>query len=368
MDAPIRKRVTQVGSGAWSIYLPKKWIDSWEPKQQEGREVDLRNIGDSLLITPVISRTRFHAEVPCRASDVRTWLLSAYLRGYHDVGLTCCDGEFDNDCIAAARDFLRHLDERIEAKSTRQAIGFRLRADLPASVSSGNDLIHMMAVKVDEVLALAEDAVRSYRHDADRALHALRLLRDTHEEDVGRLFYQATRLVATLEIPMPSVSAYQLLGLVAADLHRVSEQCRRMGDAMMGEYGLSAADLDYPRSHLIERLNLPSVGPGPAQDFLRIASETFMEVRELLVEVAGAVLEPDITTMRKKSVEADQAVITLRRRIFTTAGSYWGAGGDAQQAMDALDASTYNTALVQILDHIRAVADTATMLLAAKEE
>src|SRR5688572_18974933 len=43
-----RKRVTQVGSGAYSIYLPKRWIDGWPPEQREKREVDLHQINQSL--------------------------------------------------------------------------------------------------------------------------------------------------------------------------------------------------------------------------------------------------------------------------------------------------------------------------------
>src|SRR5688572_17006322 len=96
VEAVKRKRVTQVGSGAWSIYLPKKWIDSWSPEQQAGREVDLHLINNSLLIVPVLQERAIEAEVSCRADQLRTVLLSAYVRGAASVRLKPEDGRFDS--------------------------------------------------------------------------------------------------------------------------------------------------------------------------------------------------------------------------------------------------------------------------------
>src|ERR1041385_1577206 len=95
VEAVKRKRVTQVGSGAWSIYLPKKWIDSWIPEQQAGREVDLHRISNSLLVVPVRQDRSFHATIPPRPDTVRTLLLSAYVRGHDAVELRPDAGAFD---------------------------------------------------------------------------------------------------------------------------------------------------------------------------------------------------------------------------------------------------------------------------------
>lgn len=325
--------------------------------------MELRAIGPGMLITPVITRQRYDAVVPANATDVQMQLLSAYLRGHHDVHLST-EKQFDNDCIAQSRDFLRHLDERLEATCSPDEIGFHLRADLPATVASSDDLLQIMAAKVDEVLRLAEDAVRYYRHDADRSLHALRLLRDTHEEDVSRLFYQATRLVATLEIPMPSVSAYQLLGLAAADLQRVSEQCLRMADAILLEYGITQQQLDFPRSHLMEQIRMPAMTSGVSRSFLDIARSHFEPVRGLVDKIVNAMREADQQALADAVLEAEETTMSIRTAIFQEAGKSWGQDGIEAEAMTALNTSKFTTCLVQAIDHLRAIAITARSLTA----
>ncbi len=364
VDAPLRKKVTKVGSGAWSIYLPKKWIDAWEPAQQEGREVDVRYIGGGLLVSPVIIQSNYTATLPSHAETVRLRLLSAYLRGYHHVVLRPTEA-FDNECIAVARDFLRHLDERLEATCTQDAIGYRLRSDLPAAIGDADDLLSVMTAKVREVLRLAEEAVGTYSHDPDRALHALRLLRDTHEEDVARLFYQATRQVATLDIPMPSVSAYQLLGLTAADLHRVSETGMRVGQAILLEYGLDFADLDYPRPHLMEKMRLPDIGSGLPRDITRIARDHFGLVGALLEKTMRAVTHSELEELMSIPGESDAIVAEIRKKVYGKAGEYWGASEPTEPA-PTLAAVRHTTSLIQALDHLRTIATTALALKAAE--
>ncbi len=367
MDVPLRKKVTRVGSGAWSIYLPKKWIDSWEPAQQEGRQVDLRRIGESMLISPVIVRQRYEATVPDRPADIIIRLLSAYVRGHHVVTLHPDGGAFSNDCIASARDFLRHLDERLEASCTPAEIGFQLRADLPALVSQGDDLLQMLAAKVAEVISLASDAVTTYRHDPDRALHAMRLLRDTHEEDVSRLHHQATRLVATLEIPMPSVSAYQLLGLAATDLARISEQCLRIGDTILQEYGLQRGDLDYPRASLLERIVLPSTTTGVVRAMLQVTIQHFPALRDGLQAMMAALLVRDLGEVERRAAAAMDERNAIREDTFAAAAAFWGHGGVTDQAMAALNISKHATALAHAQEFVGAIGATAMTLLASDD-
>ncbi len=367
MDVPLRKKVTRVGSGAWSIYLPKKWIDTWEPAQLAGREVDLRRIGESMLISPVIVRQRYEAVVADRPADIIIRLLSAYVRGHHVVTLAPEAESFSNDCIASARDFLRHLDERLEASCTPKEIGFQLRADLPALVAEGDDILQMMVAKVGEVISLASDAVTTYRHDPDRALHAMRLLRDTHEEDVSRLHHQATRLVATLEIPMPSVSAYQLLGLAATDLARISEQCLRMADAILQEYGLERHDLDYPRGSLLDRVMLPEATTGVVRAMLQVSIQHFPALRDGLHAMMVAVLARDLPQVQALAAAATVERNAIRTDTFAAAAAFWGTGGVTDQAMAALNISKHATALGHAQELVGAIGATAMTLLAADD-
>src|ERR1051325_429061 len=251
VEAVKRKRVTQVGSGAWSIYLPKKWIDSWIPEQQAGREVDLHRISNSLLVAPVRQARAFPATTPPRPDTVRTLLLAAYVRGHDAVELRPDAGAFDSDCIAATRDFLRHLDERLVATVTPEAIGFRLPEAVPGARGGRAALLGLMASKVREVVALAADCAEHHGSDPDRALHAARLLQSIHDEDVARLFHQTLRRAATLDLPLQAVTDFQLLDLAASHLHGIGAQAVRVAATILEGYGLTLDDLAYPRPDLV---------------------------------------------------------------------------------------------------------------------
>ena len=359
----VRKRVTKVGSGAWSIYLPKKWIDAWTPEQQESREVELRRISQSILISPVHQARRMEATAPDHRDAVIALLLSGYIRGDHHVLLTP-ETEFGNDTIAAARDFLRHLDERIVADSRPGVISFTLRADLPPPAHA-DDVLTVLGAKVAEVLRLAQDAIRTNGHDPDRTLHALRLLRDTKSEDVDRLFYQAARLVATLEIPLESVSRYQLLGLAAADLQRMADQALRMADTVLTDMDLTRTDLDYPRDHLLQRLRPPPPPTGIARALVGACSKGFDDVAALLDRILPALAGRDVAACAAIEHDADQAREALQQRVLDNVAEHWGTNTDAQAAMAAFTASKHATALQNILDHQASICRHAIGLMAA---
>ena len=366
MDSVIRKRVSQVGSGAWSIYLPKKWIDAWSPEQQASREVDQRNISQSILISPVHQITQHAAQVDDHPDAVRATLASAYIRGYHDVRLRPA-AAFGSDTVAAARDFLRHLDERLVADCRPEGIGFSLRSDLPPPAAS-DDVLAVLAAKVSEVLRLAADAVQSGGHDIDRTLHALRLLRDTQAEDVDRLHYQAARLVATLEIPMDSVSRYQLFGLAAAELKRCGEQGVRIAETLLARMGLSLDDLDYPRQHLIERVQLPLPAEGIARELLDACRRAFEDLQPLLQDVGGALARGDVPELVRITQEATLGRDGLQDQVLATVAEHWGETSDAEQGLNAFTASKHANAIQTAFEHVRSIGEHAIGLLAAAPE
>lgn len=366
MDAPLRKKVTRVGSGAFSIYLPKKWIDAWTPEQQAGREVELRHISDSMLITPVQSAVDYEGKVPDACDAVRLYLISAYVKGFHQVRLTSLAGTFSNECIADARDLLRHLDERIVAHCDRDAIGFHLRSDLPASIARGEDLLGVLAAKVQEVLRMANDAVGSYTHDPDRALHALGLLRSTHDEDVSRLFYQATRMVATLEIPLESVSVYQLVGLTAAEYHRMSEQALEMAQTILEAYGLTMTDLDYPRAHLLKQMESPPRQGEVGRDIIHAVQEAFTGIHDAIGALDKALIERDVAALVDLEGTSRRLRDRLQKGVFVAVSEHWGADVEVAQAMAAFSASKHATSLAHALEHVRSIARHGMALLAAE--
>ncbi|MGB1586887.1 MAG: hypothetical protein ACPHID_07580 [Thermoplasmatota archaeon] len=363
MESVIRKRVSQVGSGAWSIYLPKKWIDAWSPEQQVAREVDLRNINQSILITPVHRTASHEATVADHPDAVQATLASAYIRGYHDVRLRPAT-DFGSDTVATARDFLRHLDERLVADCRPEGIGFSLRSDLPPPASS-DDVLAILAAKVSEVLRLAADAVQSGGHDADRTLHALRLLRDTQREDVDRLHYQAARLVATLEIPLDSVSRYQLFGLAAAELQRAGEQGVRIAETLLQGMGLTLIDLDYPRSHLLERCRLPQPPEGVSRELLDVCRRGFSDLQPLLESVGAALSHSDVPELVRIAAEATAGRDAIQDAVLSAVAEHWGTNPDTAQVLNAFTASKHATAIQNAFEHVRSICHHAVGLLAA---
>lgn len=367
MEPLKRKRVTRVGSGAWSIYLPKKWIDSWSPEQQAGREVDLHLISNSLLVVPVVQDRSIQATVPPGAGPVREVLLSAYVRGADSVHLIPDGGgRFDSDCIAATRDFLRHLDERLVATVGPDAIGFRVPATAPAPGGSGLDFLTLMAAKVREVVGLAADAVEHAGSDPDRALHAARLLQAIHEEDLSRLFHQALRRVATLEFPLESVTDFQLLDLAAAALHGMGAQAVRIAATLLDGYGLALEDLAYPRAQLVRRLGRRPAPTPVAREMVQAYRKPFAAAQHLLDALPAALAAPGTQPLRALAADALAARARLQQALFEAIVRHWGDEASRAGAEQGFIAYQAGHPLANLLGSLATLADLATTLLAVR--
>lgn len=369
MQSIKRKRVTRVGSGAFSIYLPKKWIDGWTLAQQKDREVDLHVINDSLLIVPVLTDQSVETTIDVDKRAVRRWLLSAYLRGKQRVRLLPDGDRFENDAVAAGRDFLRHLDERLVATCTPEEIGFTLNADLPPPAATGEDILAVMGAKVVEVVALARDAVATYGTDPDRTLHALGLLQATYDEDVSRYFHQAMRLVATIELPLRTVTDFQVLDLVAADLHRMADHAQRIAVTILREYGLSLDDLAYPRDHLLERMAHRDSPKGVARDMVRGYGAAFDEAERLLKQFLDALAGPNIEILAELIGDSYRAQDRIQERIFQTVTDHWGTAdaAETEAAMASFTAYQISVPISNILGAVGTTARHSVGLLTAAE-
>ncbi|MCA1812189.1 MAG: hypothetical protein LC623_09300 [Halobacteriales archaeon] len=319
-----RKRVTQVGSGAYSIYLPKRWIDGWPPEQQARREVDLHQINQSLLIVPVLRGDPLDLACGTATPTVLALLHSAYVRGHHQVTLTPKDGRFSDDCVAAARDFLRRLDERLRSGVGPDRIGFALQQGLPAPFASGTDLLQSMAARLREVIDLAAECVEASADQPDRALHAARLAAAIHEEDLARLFAQALRLVATLELPLGRVSEFQLLDLAAAEHHAAGAACVRVAATVLAGYGLTLADLAYPRQDLLKRIGRRPATPQLARDILQAHRAAFQAAQRILAAVGPALQAHDVEALLGLQEQARAAQEQQNAALLTIARAHWG--------------------------------------------
>jgi phosphate uptake regulator len=369
VEAIKRKRVTRVGSGAWSIYLPKKWIDAWSPEQQAGREVDLHLISGNLLVVPVLQERAVVAKVPPNATTVRTLLLSAYVRGAASVRLSPASDRFDSDCIAATRDFLRHLDERLVATVGPDAIGFALPDPAPAQAvqsGSGIEQLALMAAKVREVVGLAADCAEHAGTDPDRALHAARLVQAIHDEDLSRLFHQTLRRVATLEFPLESVTDFQLLDLAASHLHSMGAQCVRVAAIVLEGYGLTLDDLAYPRADLVKRLGRRPAPPAVVREMVQGYRAPFATAQSLVVAIPGRLAAGDTAALSALAHEALQARATLQESLFNAVVRHWGDEASKAGAGAGFTAYQAGHPLANVLGSLASLAELAITLTASK--
>lgn len=362
MEAIKRKRVTRVGSGAWSVYLPKKWIDAWSPAQQEGREVDLHLISGSLLIVPVLQDRAYSATVPADVGLLRVVLLSAYVRGYENVELRPQE-RFPNDAIAAARDLLRHLDERIVATVGPDLISFRV----PPSGGGAQDLLQAMGARLIETLDLAAECVENAANDPERVVHATRLLKAIQEEDVSRLLHQTLRRVATLDLPLETVSDFQLLDMAAFLLNGVGSQSLELAATVLRDLGLGLDDLAYPRDELLRRIPRREPPPPVARDILHGHRATLREARALLGQLLPALRDGDVATLGAVLAGCDKTRADLQGRVFEAVARHWGdeaAKGGAERAFAAYQMAN---PITNLLSAIWACAGQAMLFLAAKK-
>lgn len=368
MEPIKRKRVTRVGSGAFSIYLPKKWIDSWAPDPDDDRQVDLHVINDSILISPAERTQSLERTAPSNAEAIGTLLLSAYVRGLDACTLTPQEDRFTNDAIASSRDLMRHLDERIVATCTPDAIGFRLDPGLPPPAADAGDILRVMGAKVREMLGLAAEAIAAAGHDPDRALHAMRLLVVTQREDVQRLLYQAVRSVARIELPMESVSDFQYLDLIASHLERMGGHCVRMVDVLLDEYGLAPGDLEYPRDHLLERIGPREPVQGPARAMVQAFRHDLDAIDGLLADALQAMASDDAPVLAGTIERARDAQQTIAAHVFQAVVHHWGEETDESNARAAFAMSRIASLLGDVLHALQSVARHAMVLTAAREE
>ncbi|HUR62228.1 MAG TPA: hypothetical protein VM286_07700 [Candidatus Thermoplasmatota archaeon] len=324
MPAIKRKRVTQVGSGAYSIYLPKRWIDGWSPEQQARREVDLHQINQSLLIVPAIRADHLELQTATDPATVCAILHSAYVRGHHDVTLTPRGGRYGDDCVAAAREFLRRLDERLRSTVAGDRITFTLQRELPPPFTSGTDLLQFMATRLREVIELASECVESSADQPDRALHAARLLVAIHAEDLSRLFAQALRLVATLELPLGRISDFQLLDLAADEYHTAGTACVQVADTVLAGYGLEPGALAYPRADLLKRIGRPKPAGELARAILQGYRASFQAALRILAEIGPALQSHDVAVFLRLQREARAAQEQQLRELLAAARAHWG--------------------------------------------
>lgn len=364
MEAIKRKKIARVGSGAFSLYIPKKWIDEWTDVQAEEREVDLHQINESLLLTPVHRDRSFKRTMEDDAEKVTRTLLSCYIRGLQDVSLQP-EGSFGSATQSIARRTMRHLDERLIATSRSDCIGFQLNPNLPTSTTDHKTLLRTMGAKLQEGLQLARESVESHDSDPARTLHSLQMLVANHDEEVSRIFYQSGRLVANLELPLDAVSDFQLLGLATADMYRMSIHTVAIAHALLEAYGASAEQLAYPVEHLLENIQVPDQNV-LARDVNRGYGQAFADASKLLNQLMEGLATGDMDALKTVANQAGPAIDDMQTRIFTTIQHHWGKGVEPHEAMETFNAYRVSIPLGSFMGAIRVLANHSLAFLEAQ--
>lgn len=364
MDGVKRKRVTRVGSGAYSVYLPKKWIDAWTPQQQAGREVDLHAISGSLLIVPALQDRSLRLAAPDDTRRLPAMLRSAYVRGHDDVAIAAGARPFSNDDIAGARELLRHLDERIVASVGPDRIAFRV----PHDGLGPPDTLASLGARLVEAVDLAAECIEHAGTDPERVAHAARLLRAIQEEDIGRILHQTLRRVATLDLPIATVTDLQLLDLCAFLLHGVGSQAAAVAFSILADLGVTPADLGLPRDVLRPRLRPAGPLPPVARDLLQGHRASMRSAQDLLRSLLPALRDADLEGLAAAASMAAQVRNDLQQRVFEAVTRHWGDPVAAPDAARAYAAYQLANPLANLVTALGACAEQAILFLAARPQ
>lgn len=363
MEQVKRKKISRVGSGAYSLYIPKKWIDGWTSEQQVLREVDLHEINESLLLTPVLRDRTLRRTIPDDVALVQRALLSGYLRGLEEVELLP-EMAFGSASQSEARRLLRHLDEHIIATCKPDKIGFHVNPNIVPAATDHKGLLLLMGAKVQDSLVMAQEAVESYGDDVAKTIHSLQMLVANHEEDVARMFFQSGRLVANLELPLNAVSDYQLLGHATADFYRMSLHTMAIASAVMETYGLTMADLAYPAEHVAAKAHaeLSDI----ARDMSRGYRSAFNDARTIFESLLQGLTGGDMEVLAGIADTAAEASNRMQGRIFSTIQHHWGRGVEPQDALTTFNAYRISIPLGSFMGAAKVLAGHASAFLEAQ--
>lgn len=230
---PIRKRVGRVGSGAFSLYLPKKWMDTWSPEQWDEREVDLIPLARGLLILPVIRQETYTATLNGEDPRLADQLRSAFVRGYRNLHVTL-EPKGTSQTLEHARSLLRHLDQGLQIKMDPSSIIVRsVSEETLAQAVPLSEHVHGMAQSLLR-------CVHAHGSDFDMVEQGVHYARAVYREDIARGLDRILRAVNRLQVHLRAVADLQELTLEAVMLERVA---RRMDEtAGLLQHNLAAGE------------------------------------------------------------------------------------------------------------------------------
>jgi hypothetical protein len=275
------KKISRAGSGGYSLYLPKRWINNWSEAQQKEKEIEMFEVGDQLIISPMQSRKVLTKKIEGASQEELIYhMLSAYIRGADNFTITQ-EGLSDIN-IGEIRNILRFLDENLMVRAERNSISFENR---PVAAYDPGSLIPLLFDKLIEAENLAADLVNDCDTNPVRCIHLMRMLYALEKEDVNRLSLQIFRNLSRCRSPAKDFidinfkwSSANMLEIIGDGLYGVVQiVCR--------SYGINPNDLQYPAEYLEKKMVDRSPVLGDAE---KLRMQLVIDLREGAIMLSKA--------------------------------------------------------------------------------
>lgn len=304
MPITSRKRVTRSGKGAFSLYLPKKWVDNWSEEQLIERNVDMLELDEHLIITP--SKKNNSRSIALKGGtddEIRQFLLCTYVRGYESADLK--SKKFSDEQICAARSFMRLLDENmiLDVSENKIAYGRNFKVNLePPTISQIQGLLFE---KIQESLRLADDLIKHFDENPRRTIHLLKMMRTLEEEDVDRLSMQIFRRATRMEIRSNSFADIYFVVLSTDLLEKLADSIFGIARSVLRFYGIDEKRLLFPLDVVVNDIEVENIRMNGAFEdmrtfFLSSLDECGIRLRKVME-----------LTLEKKGGEAYQMMYDL---------------------------------------------------------
>jgi hypothetical protein len=260
-----RKKVTRSGKGAFSLYLPKKWVDGWGEEQSKERKVDLLELGDHLIISPVKKNSSKSVVLNNRDVDeIRQFLLCSYIKGYEAVELQ--SGGFSDEQISAARNFMRLLDEKLILDVSEDRIAYGRNFKVNLEVPTVFQIQRLLFEKLQESIRLTQELIEHFDSNPRRTIHLLKMLHILEEEDVDRLSMQIFRMATRMEVRFDSFADLFYVVLTTDLLEKMGDSVYGVAKSVCDYYGLDEEKLLLPLNAIMEDIPKPIKSPASIQD------------------------------------------------------------------------------------------------------
>ncbi len=307
-DIRTSKRISRAGSGGFSIYLPKQWINGWLDEQVAGKEVDMFSLGDQLILTPRLSTKRMSVSAGAMTRDeLKEYIVSAFIKGADEFRLE--SSALSEALIGESRNIVRLLDENLVPASNDDAISY---ANRPAIVHETNALLSLLFDKVAEGEGLASDLLNSFDINPDKGIQILRLMYSLEEEDIDRVAFQILRNLSKCEPSSRTLTELNLKWTTADALERIGDTLYAVAGLVCESYGLERDELQYPVEYLQEHALTKDFA---IPDHIHCLKEQFVadmnECSESLLKVKEAVLARD----GKAALEQSHVISCYRLRM-----------------------------------------------------